>query len=135
MVETVVRSAGNCHALDSGARDILSFVHIGATFPQEKLKAIGFVEIESGTSLASLKKTLQPGDIVCCLDELDKIGFHETHTGIVIGTNDNHNIIIRQKLNEISPVVDMTAEHFDKIELSNSNMLVKVYRNPNLPKL
>ncbi len=112
----------------SFARNILSFVNmpVGAQFPSnETLKKNGYSIVQTGSSLTDL--SLKPGDIICCVDNSQKNGFKEIHSGIVIGCDKNHNLIIRQKLNETDPVVDMNAAYFDKLELG-SNKIAVIYR-------
>ena len=70
---------------------------------------------------------LQPGDIVCVIDPSKPRGQQEVHSAIVIGYDSHNNAILRQKLNESDPVVDMAAQHFDDKELG-SNKQVKIYR-------
>ncbi len=62
---------------------------------------------------------LQQGDIVCVID--NNASAKWTHSGIVIGFEKNNTPIIRQKLTQVDPVVDMTPQGFDLYELKENN--------------
>ncbi len=82
------------------------------------------------------KINLMPGDVVCVYDKdylgifPKKIGVPATHSGIVLGYDEHNQVIIRQKLNEVEPIVDMTGDCFKNIELSGNKEL-KIYRKNN----
>ncbi len=105
--------------------------NIGSPFPTDNtLQKYDYHIYQHAFLLKDIK--LQPGDIVCVIDPSKPDGQKEVHSAIVIGHDSHNNAILRQKLNESDPVVDMTAQHFDELELGNNeygiNKQVKIYR-------
>lgn len=102
----------------------------GSLFASEKtMLNHGFIKVQIAPSLQ--ESNLKPGDIVCVVDNSKPQAQQEVHSAIVIGIDNHNNIILRQKLNEKDPVVDMTARHFDDLELGNNingTMHVEIYR-------
>jgi hypothetical protein len=70
---------------------------------------------------------LKEGDIILIVDPGKKEPFQETHSGVVLRSDANGGIIIRQKFDPKLPVVDLTANQFKQAYLNDSEEQVQVW--------
>ncbi len=113
----------NCHLyvkqfLDQNTKNLPHTFFDIHQFPSNDYLALhNYYPLKPVNSLSGVK--LQQGDIVCVKDDKALVNF--THSGIVIGFENNNTPIIRQKLNHELPVVDLTPQGFDLYELKENN--------------
>jgi hypothetical protein len=98
-------------------------------FQEESCKKFGYhtsIVITPAQFLSESSK-LKDGDIVVVVDPKKQHARREVHSAIVIRSEDEGGLIIRQKFDQTYPVVDLTAEQFRKAYFYDSQEQVEIW--------